>query len=146
MSPKKGIRKWMIWAVVIAISFSLGFIIRQPAGASTTEPGTASDPLASQSYVDSLAKWQLINIPSGQKFLGWEGTEFIVRMGKVTCIQGPSGGLSNLTTGKNIAGGAIIPLDNHILIPRADNNQFTRGFRANEYTLVMVRGPYVIQK
>lgn len=141
MTMRKGRNKWMVWAAVIVVSFCLGFFIRQPAGATTTEPGSSTDPIAAKSYVDQMATYTLVTVEKGQKLIANEGTEFVLRMGSAVAYNvAPNAGLANLTTGKDISSAVVIPLNNHILTPRSG-----RGFRASNTVLVLIKGTYTIQ-
>ena len=136
-------KKWILWAVVIAVSFSLGFLVRQPAGASTSEPGSSADPIAAKSYVDQMATYKIVDLVAGEKLISTaDGTEFVVRAGAVVAYNvAPNAGLANLTTGKSISSAVEIPRDNYILIPRKD-----RGLKATtNNTVVLVKGNYRIE-
>lgn len=129
-----------------------------------SEPGSESDPVVSLSYLnnklneirdyidekvrerpkenqdgDSL---QVVELQNGQILEGEAGTEIIKRSGKAIVIATELGGLSDVTSGVDIADGGVVP-DNHLLIvPRSDG----RGiFVTKDKTFIMVRGAYNIK-
>ncbi|MGM0396667.1 MAG: hypothetical protein ACQEP4_06390 [Bacillota bacterium] len=129
-----------------------------------SEPGSESDPIVSLSYLnikleeikdyidekisdrpeesqpgDSLV---VVELQSGQILHGEAGTEIIKRSGEAVAIASSLGGLSDVTSGADIADGGKVP-DNHLLIvPRSDG----RGiFVTKDKTFVMVRGEYNIK-
>ncbi len=143
MTMSKSHKKWIMWVLVIAVSFSVGFLVRQPAGASTAEPGSSADPIAAKSYVDEMAKFTRVTIEgAGKEFIGGEYTEFFIRQGSPVAINvAPNAGLSNLTRGVDISSSVTIPRDNLILVPRAG-----RGFKTvDNTTIVYVKGKYSIR-
>ncbi|MBQ7667983.1 MAG: hypothetical protein IJS47_01485 [Clostridia bacterium] len=86
------------------------------------------------------ATFELINIKAGSILVCGEGTEFIIRTGKMDAVASSSGGLSDVTSGENIAGGVPVPLNHHIVIPRNDG----RGLNVLIGGAVMIRGEYDI--
>jgi hypothetical protein len=141
-------KKWIVWVLVIAVSFSVGFLMRKPAGAATAEPGSSADPIAAKSYVDETVQkvaqtgtFKTITIPRGAKLVASAGVEIIVREGTAVAIDSASGGLSDITKARDIKGGEIIPLNHLIVVPRTDG----RGFRADSYrVIVIIKGEYSI--
>ncbi|HMM69318.1 hypothetical protein [Gudongella oleilytica] len=147
---------------------ALGIVLALAAtGMAYSEPGTESDPLISLSYLeerlDELKDYidskvgstgeQVPSIPSdnslavvelfnGQMLIGDAGSEIILRSGSATAITSPSGGLSDVTAGTDIAEGKPIPANHLLIIPRSDG----RGiFVTKNSTFVMVRGGYTIR-
>lgn len=136
-------------------------------GMAYSEPGTESDPLISLSYLeeklDELKDYidtkvgssgtQTPSIPSGnslvvvelfngQMLIGDAGSEIILRSGSATAITSALGGLSDVTSGTDIAEGKPIPANHLLIIPRSDG----RGiFVTKNSTFVMVRGGYTIR-
>jgi hypothetical protein len=83
----------------------------------------------------------VVNVPAGKTLTGYAGTEVILRGGKAAAIQSQLGGLADLTSGRDIGQGQVIP-DNHLLlIPRTDG----RGVRAETDCIFLVKGRYDIQ-
>ncbi len=137
-------KKWIVWVLVIAVSFSVGFLMRKPAGAATAEPGSSADPIAAKSYVDEVAQkgtYKTITLPRGAKLVAAAGVEMIIREGSAIAIDSASGGLSDVTKARDIKGGEIIPLNHLIVVPRTDG----RGFRVDTYrVIVIIKGAYTI--
>jgi len=104
-------------------------------------PGSAYDPLVSRSYVQQLVSFSLVELTEGQRLIGGEGTEIILRSGEATAIDNGFNGVSNLTAGVDLMTGNIVELNNLLLVPRADG----RGIHATTDAWVMVRGSFTIQ-
>lgn len=128
--------------------------------------GTENDPLVTlsflnktvselKSYVDSknsgssaglagdgsYERFKLVTVPEKSTFIAEEGTEFILRQGKGTVIGTSLGGLSNVTEAVDLQGGAELPANSHLIVPRGDG----RGFSADTDILVLVKGVYTIK-
>ena len=86
-------------------------------------------------------RFTVVQVEAGQKLIGGEGTELILRMGRATIIATEMGGLADTTHGQDLQNGTAMPPNHMLIIPRADG----RGFEAHETVLVMVKGPYVIE-
>jgi hypothetical protein len=85
--------------------------------------------------------FEVVNVPAGKTLTGYAGTEVILRGGKATAIQSQLGGLADLTGGRDIGQGQVIP-DNHLLlVPRTDG----RGVKAGTDCIFLVKGRYDIQ-
>ncbi|MFD2615541.1 hypothetical protein [Paenibacillus gansuensis] len=139
----------------------------------TTQPGSSNDPIVTKSYVDQqvaelvkkeIAKLDgtkptvpdkpstgagsaamgLVTVKPGETIVGAEGTEFVIRAGKGIAYTEDGGGLSDLTGGKDIAGGTVLAGNHYIVAPRAK-----RGITADAKTkvslVVLVRGDYTIK-
>lgn len=85
--------------------------------------------------------FEVVVVKPGKKLLTGSGTEFILRSGNAKALEGTGGGLSNLTTGRNLSAGETIPRDNLFLSPRDDG----RGVAASSETIFLVRGCYKIE-
>ncbi len=123
--------------------------------AASAAPGTQEDPLVSQSYVDaqieglksqiassgSGAAFSVVTVKAGQKVLGGEGTEIIVRSGDATAIDNGVNGVSDLSSGIDLKTGQRAQLDHLLLVPRNDG----RGIQAQSELYIMVRGSYTLQ-
>ena len=144
MTLKHGYKKWILWVLVIAVSFSVGFLMRRPAGAATAEPGSSADPIAAKSYVDEVAQvgtFKTITLPRGAKLVASAGVEMIIREGSAVAIDSTSGGLSDVTSARDIKGGEIIPSNHLIVVPRTDG----RGFRVDSIrVIVIIKGNYTV--
>lgn len=133
------------------------------AASSAPAPGSDQDPLISKSYVDqAVAKLQqsidnalsqgggssgggtalqVVVVPAGQKLIGFEGTEFILRAGAGKIIGSSAGGVPDLTGAIDLANGTAIPKNHLLLFPKSDG----RGFLAVKELTVMVRGRCEVQ-
>jgi len=117
-----------------------GFCLGQAVKAAGTEPGSEADPLVARSYVDQYVGLRVVNLPTGQKLTAGAGTELIIRDGKAAAVAGAGGGLSDLTAGKDLAEGEIIPHNHLVLVPKDDG----RGFTAVSNVTALVRGEYSV--
>ncbi|WP_243152918.1 hypothetical protein [Sporotomaculum syntrophicum] len=122
------------------------------AAADSADPGSINDPLVTKSFVvkyvqdyiggqasqggsGSLA-WTVVNLEAGQEFIGKAGTEIIVRSGSAVVVDPSSGGIPDLTDGKNVMAGQVVD-NNHLLsVPRSDG----RGIQAQKPATIMYRG------
>ena len=92
---------------------------------------------------DSMV-FKIIKLPAGKTLIGGASTEFIPRnANRVTAYVAntATGGLSNLTSGKFIIHGELIPTDQLILVPKADG----RGITAKSDADIMIKGTYTIK-
>lgn len=120
-------------------------------GAETYEPGSENDPVVTKSYVDSKIAaissdgegfvFQPVSLDAGDKLIGGEGTEIILRSGEAKAITNGTNGISDLTSGKDLSQGAAISQNHLLLVPRADG----RGISAVTGTWVLIKGSYTIQ-
>lgn len=127
-----------------------------------SEPGSENDPLITlsyfnkeidklKSYIDSKLtgtdsvenpnKLEVVELESGQSLIGDAGTEIILRGGKATVIAGELGGISDITDGKDLKMGEMIPANHLLIIPRDDG----RGAYVVEDAIFLVRGAYEIR-
>ena len=136
-------------AVVIAI-----FSLTAAATAAVSEPGSEADPVVTKSYVDNqiaqlksggtgaaTGTYQPIQLTAGQKLIGGEGTEIILRSGEATAIDNGANGVSDVTGAGDLMTGQPVALNHLLLIPRNDG----RGILAGTEAYVMVRGTYTLQ-
>jgi len=139
-TPRSG--KVRALAAVLAVCvFAAGFLIGQRGRAATIAPGSDADPLVTQSYVDQLCSLVVVQLGPGQRLEGSAGTEIIVRSGTARAVASASGGVCDVTGGKDLAQGERVPLNHLLIVPRTDG----RGISADTALFVMVRGPYVIK-
>lgn len=113
--------------------------------ASSSEPGSEGDPLITKSYFDRYNKLQVVEMKPGQEMILESGSEFIIRSGKAVVISTQDGGLPDLTAGKDLANGQLIPHNHLILVPRDDG----RGFKIVPEQVpstgwILVRGSYTV--
>lgn len=161
-------KKWGYGIVGAALALIAGAL--STGAAAPAEPGTDADPIVTKSYVEKVkqeilnqvnsgsgtqtpaptpasadsAKLVVEKVPEGKTIIGYAGTEFIVRTGKVTAHT-PAGegyGLPDLTSGTNITLGKTVPANHHLLLPRDDG----RGLKVVKGPAdIMIRGEYVIR-
>ncbi len=106
-----------------------------------TQPGSESDPVVTKSYVDARTAFTPISLKAGQKLIGQEGCEIILRSGEATAIDNGANGISDLTAGVDLTMGMAAGLNHQLLVPRTDG----RGIAAKTDIWVMVKGMYQIQ-
>lgn len=141
--------KKIITALVIVISL---FSLTVFAAAAADTPGSEDDPVVTKSYVDSQiaqiengggssSTYNAVQLNAGQRLIGKEGTELILRSGEATAIDNGANGVSDLTGGADLMTGYYVVQNHLLLIPRNDG----RGIQATTEIWVMVRGGYTIQ-
>ncbi|CAM5797229.1 MULTISPECIES: hypothetical protein [Brevibacillus] len=126
-------------------------------------PGSADDPVVTKSYVDQQIQKALgggagtggasvstgltvVELHPGQTLYGFEGTEFIVRTGKVQAVAGDKGdGLTDITEGKDLRAGAQVAANHLLLIARSDNRGLRLNANYNGVAHIMVRGKYELR-
>lgn len=131
-------KKSVIIFIVTILVMVLGVSI---AMAATNQPGSEADPVVTKSYVDSRTSYSPISLTAGQKLIGGEGTEIILRSGEATAIDNGANGISDLTIGTDLMTGSQVVTNHLLLVPRNDG----RGITATTDIWVMVRGTYTIQ-
>lgn len=140
-------KRYVTILVIIITLLSLTIVAK----AATADPGSESDPLVTKSYVDNLIaqikgtggasdSYEAILITAGQKLIGNEGTEIILRSGEATAIDNGANGVSDITAGKDLMTGNWVNPNHLLLVPRSDG----RGIAASTDIWVMVRGSYNI--
>ena len=88
-------------------------------------------------YADTF---KVISIKKGEKLLGGDGCEVIVRTGSVSIIASDRGGISDVTAGLDLPGNTVAPANHLLVIPVNDG----RGLLVNSDAYVMVKGDYKI--
>ncbi len=84
-----------------------------------------------------------VTLAPGQKIIGGEGTELILRVGNAKAIASAEGGLADVTGAVDISNGKDIPRQHLLIIPREDGRgAYTSG---SIDAIFMVKGPYIIQ-
>lgn len=146
--------------IVILLLLNTGF-------ASGTDAGTTSDPIVTQSYVEgrinalnasiderlkklesgssggSQVAFNVFKVEKGQTIMLEENSLFILRAGDVVAVIDPSagGGISDLTTGLDVANNEGIVKNHLLLTPRTDG----RGVKFNSEGWVMISGGYTVK-
>lgn len=154
MNKNKAILSFGILLTVLLLTFGV-FKAGMAVGAATNEPGSAGDPLVTQSYlekrikentgksesVDSAANagtsYKKVTVDSGKTIMGSAGTEFIIYSGSGT-ITGTSG-VINLTSGEKFSSGNTAVKYSIYLVP--DNNC---GIRVTSKSVIFAKGNYKI--
>lgn len=118
---------------------------------STTQPTNISeiykyidDKLAGTNVTggSSSEGFVVLDLAPGKKIIGEISCELIVRSGEVKAIGNDVGdGISNVTEGKDIKDGEIVPNNHLLIIPRSDG----RGLFIEKKSFVMVRGKYTLE-
>lgn len=109
--------------------------------AGSDEPGSEGDPVVTKSYVDSKTAYTPISLTAGQRLIGGEGCEIILRSGEASAIGNSNNGVSDVTAGMDLMTGAVVGQNHLMLVPRNDG----RGIYAITDIWVMIRGEYTIQ-
>lgn len=84
--------------------------------------------------------YKVVEVEPGERLIGQQGTEIILRAGQGTAIVGALGGLQDVTEGVDITEG-FIPKYHLLITPRDDG----RGVRVTKKATFMVRGGYSIK-
>jgi len=126
---------------IITIAFTALLGVSVAAWAASDSPGTEGDPIVSKSYVDAKTSFSPIQLTQGQKLIGAEGAEIILRSGEASAIDNGLNGISDLTFGTDLMTGNQVVLNHLLLVPRSDG----RGISAITDIWIMVRGSYTIQ-
>jgi len=129
-----------------------------------SEPGSSNDPLVSRSYVDEkigeIKRYidgkinnsgenglsgskdlEVISLEKGQSIIGTGGTEIILRSGRALAIGSDLGGISDVTSGKDLKDNESVKTNHLLIIPRSDG----RGVYSLGETYFIVRGNYTIE-
>lgn len=127
-----------IIGIVVASVLILGLGL---AFGAVSNPGSETDPVVTKSYVDTKVSYQPLRLEAGQKLIGDEGTEMILRSGEATAVDNGANGVSDITAGKDLMTGNIVTANHLLLIPRKDG----RGIVVSTEAWIMIRGNYTIQ-
>ena len=103
-------------------------------------PGSESDPVVSRSYVDAATSFSAVQLAEGQRLIGGESAEIILRSGEASAIDNGENGIADLTSGADLITGSKVELNHLLIVPRDDG----RGITALTEVWVMVRGDYEI--
>lgn len=94
-----------------------------------------------QPGASSNQTYELVSMSQGQRIIGDQGTEMILRSGKGSVIGSINGGIQDVTEGVDLQDGDSAPKYHLMIIPRTEG----RGIFAETDIIVMVRGGYTIQ-
>ncbi len=104
-------------------------------------PGSAGDPLISRSYLEQYVGIEVVEMRADQRLTAEAGAEIILRSGRATAIDGPRGGLADVTQGRDLRSGDEISQNHLLIVPRSDG----RGVRAETDVFLMVRGLFSVE-
>ena len=152
-------KKFIIPAVIASVIAASGVIM------AVASPGDSNDPIITLSYINDTvipqlkeyidskisnsnqgqtvtgnAVYNLVNVRANHKIIGNEGTEFVVRTGEGTIVATSNGGVSDLTDGKDLTDGTVVPLNHHLLAPRTDS----RGIHMDTDGIILIKGTYTV--
>jgi len=127
--------------LLATVVFLVGFFAGRTGTANTVAPGSDADPLVSRSYVDQFFGLVVVELAPGQRLEAVGGTEIILRSGQARAVASASGGLCDVTAGKDLAQNERIVANHLLIVPRTDG----RGLLAETKVFVMVRGPYSVK-
>jgi len=91
--------------------------------------------------VESALTFKVVQLQKGQILLTGEGAEIIIRSGKSTAVYGTNGGLSDVTSARDLQGGEAI-VNNHMLISSRSDG---RGVKAETEVFLIIKGSYTIK-
>lgn len=91
--------------------------------------------------VESALTFKVEQLKKGQILLAGEGAEIIIRSGKTTAVYGKNGGLSDITSAKDLQSGEAIII-NHMLISSRDDG---RGVKAEGEVFLIIKGGYTLK-
>ena len=122
---------------------------------SAASPGTQDDPLVSVSYVNEVImpqiksyvdsqqsgnSFQVIEVKKGQKIIGIQGTEYILRMGSAKIIATQKGGIADATLGVDLPQNTPMPANHLLIVPFNDG----RGVLMETDGILLIKGTYTI--
>lgn len=156
---KKKIIGILVIGTVVFLTFRAGMV----AGASSSEPGSTSDPLITQSYLEKRLKeinsgsvtsntqadeqtttqtvessYKKLSVTKGKKLIVSEGSEFVVYSGESNVV-GEKGLL-------NLSDGYVEEMDNSVaLYQNYLSLSASSGIKATTSCVIYVKGSYTIQ-
>lgn len=94
----------------------------------------------SENGISAPTEFKVITLNEGETILCEAGTEIIVRSGKSAVVTSPtsSGGISDITEGKDLQNGEQISNNHLLIVPKADG----RGIKATISGSIMIKGNY----
>lgn len=94
--------------------------------------------------ITAPSSFELITLGANETLILEASTEVIVRSGKSIVItsENSSGGISDVTSGKDLSNGEAITNNHLLIVPKSDG----RGIKANVTGAVLVKGNYEKQK
>ncbi len=89
--------------------------------------------------------FEAFNFPPGTQIVLGASSEFIVRRGTATIVDPDRNNMPDLTSGVDVEGGQIVPLNHHMMCPRRDG----RGLLVSDDSAdfwIMIKGDYIVIK
>jgi hypothetical protein len=94
---------------------------------------------------DANNDMQIVTLNKGFRLIVKQGGEIIVRAGNAIVFSPDQNGVSNITSGKDLAKGATVPQNSLLIFPRDGRGiQHTPSYNAD--LIVLVRGSHEIKK
>lgn len=91
--------------------------------------------------VENSLTFKVVQMNKGQILLPAEGAEIIIRSGKTTAVYGKFGGLSDITSAKDLEKGEAIVLNHMLIASRGDG----RGVKAEGGVFLIIKGSYRLE-
>lgn len=88
--------------------------------------------------VSAPSTFEVINVNENESIICDAGTEIIVRSGKFTAIGSISGGISDVTSGRDLVTDEEIENNHLLIVPKSDG----RGISAKVAGAVMIKGDF----
>lgn len=93
------------------------------------------------SQMNSPTKFEVVKLQKDQILIAGEGAEIIPRSGKMIALYGENGGLSDITSAKDLKTNESIVL-NHMLIASRNDG---RGIKAVSEVFLLIKGSYILK-
>ena len=87
----------------------------------------------------SSASYTVVSLQQGQKLIGGEGCEFLLRSGTAVCVSSSAPGLIDMTAGTTLSNGGALAA-NHLYLGTIEG----RGVQASTAVTLLVRGSYTV--
>ncbi len=91
--------------------------------------------------VDKALTFKVVELSKGQILLADEGAELIIRSGKSVAVYGELGGLSDITSAKDLKKGEAIEVNHMLIASRGDG----RGVKAESGVFLIIKGGYTLK-
>lgn len=109
------------------------------AGVFTDPPPAAIPSIPLPSAPGEVVPFEAIFLHAGQTLIAEAGVEFILRSGDAIAVSGPDG-MVNITVGRDVTNGEVVPANNLMLVPRTDG----RGLYFLTDSWLMIKGRYQV--